>query len=75
MDIMAALASFLGGGFLTAIIFVVGYTNKITALSTKVEALTIALNAHVTSTTPMCSAHQQISERLAVLKAKVEGQR
>ncbi len=68
MDILTFVAGVLGGGFLTAVLFVVGYSNKIATMSTKLDGLTVALNTHISAPQVTCTLHQSLSESVAILK-------
>ncbi len=73
MDILGYFTAFLGGGFLTALLFVVGYSNKLTALSKDVENLTNALKDHTSAQSGVCSLHASLSEDVAILKSQGHG--
>ncbi len=70
MEILGYISSFLGGGLITALLFVVGYTNKLTAMSTKLDVLARDLEHHLETPTTCCPFHEALSENVAVLKSK-----
>ncbi len=73
MDILGYISAFLGGGFLTSLLFVVGYSNKLTALSKDVENLTKALKDHTSAQSGVCALHAALSEDVAILKSRGHG--
>jgi len=58
-EILGYISSALGGGLLTALIFIFAYSNKITKLTTEVEGLTKQINEHIKEG-PVCAFHQSV---------------
>jgi hypothetical protein len=82
MDILGYASTFLLGGFLTALLFVVGYSNKIAKIETvqglhtkKLDQIETDLRTHMAMVTPVCHAHEALSETVAVLKSFVTNNR
>jgi len=56
---LIATASFLCGGFLTAVGFISSFTVKFGVMQKTLDSLDTAFKAHIAST-PTCAGHQQV---------------
>ncbi len=72
-EIWMPVATFLGGSLITVLIFVLPFTNKLTALSSNLNAVSTRLDAHIASTPPVCSFHQEIANEGATARAERTG--
>lgn len=64
MEIVIGVASFLGGGFLTSVIFIVGYTSRLTAVESSVKNIADKLTLWETKGMPTCALHYDLENRL-----------
>ncbi len=76
---LIATASFLGGGFLTSLVFIFGWSNKVTKIidnqDTMVDAikeLKAKLEAHIVLPQSACPMHTSILMDIDRLKHKAE---
>lgn len=62
--VMISLISFLSGGFLTAVGFVVGYSNRLTRVEDKIDAISKAVPGQ-------CPLHTSLEKRIDELKKEL----
>ncbi len=70
-DLMALIASFLGGGLFSTVVFVFGFSNTISSMKTTLTATCKKFDEHLEHP-PVCLLHQQMENDVAVLKSKNE---
>ncbi len=77
MDIVGYIASALGGGLFTSLVFVFGFSNKISKMAAQLDAFTEdikttkeRLGKHLENT-PTCSQHAGVEVRCDNLESKV----
>jgi hypothetical protein len=69
---LTSLASALGGALITALVFVLAFTNKITMISANLATVSDRLDKHVSLPVTPCAFHTQVESDLAVLKSKAK---
>ncbi len=67
---MTALSSFLGGSLLTCLLFVVSFSNKVTAMKTSLDDVCKRFDAHLIAP-PVCLLHEKLSEEVAILSTSL----
>ena len=72
MDVLGYIASALGGGLFTALVFVVSQSNKISGMSTKLDGIVTQLNNHISSEQPTCSFHNTMNQTVTENKARID---
>ncbi len=70
--VLTAISSFLGGSLITCMVFVFGFSNKVTAMSTSLESVCKRFDEHLVSP-PQCLFHQKLETDVAVLKSELHG--
>ena len=79
MDVYSIIVGFLGGGLFTAVVFVMGYSNKLTSIMKGQEAiekeqktLAEAFRDHVKTQQPICQYHQELFGKVSKLEGASE---
>ncbi|MBN1366599.1 MAG: hypothetical protein JW967_01560 [Dehalococcoidales bacterium] len=70
MEILIGIVSFLGGGFLTAVGFIISNSNKIAVMSADIAALKKAIDQLNNKPTVICTSHTEMAERIAKVEAQ-----
>ena len=71
-EIFIGVASFLGGSFLTAIMFIVSNSNKIALLISDVGQLKMDVKAIKERTPTVCASHQALIEHAEFNTRRIE---
>ena len=70
LEALIGIAGFLGGGFLTAIGFILTNSNNIAVMQTDISQLKKDVKEIKDRPTVMCSAHLEVDHRITKLEAK-----